>query len=212
MTDPAPTASAASGASDGEQRLRAYLESFALVMAESGLPRMPARIFAALLLSEDGRLTAGELADLLQVSPAAVSGGVRYLTTIGLAARERDPGSRRDHYRIEREDVWYESAYRRESGLRRWMQSLDEGIDLVGPDSRAGRRLTESRAFFDFLLAELPTLMDRWRDHRDRLFGEADGDGGPDRAGSDGGPDRPDADGRPGQVGRPGRLNPANRA
>jgi DNA-binding transcriptional ArsR family regulator len=180
MTDPEQTASGP----NGDHRLRAYLESFALVMSESGLPRMPARIFAALLLSPDGKLTAGQLAETLRVSPAAVSGAVRYLITVGLATREREPGSRRDHYRIEREDIWYEAAFRREGGLRRWQQSLDEGIALVGEDTRPGRRLAESRAFFDFLLVEMPAMMDRWRDHREHLFGKS------------------------GQPSQPGRTNP----
>ena len=57
---------------------------------------MPARVFAALLATDSGRLTAAELAELLQISPAAVSGAVRYLTQVGMVHREREPGSRRD--------------------------------------------------------------------------------------------------------------------
>ena len=40
---------------------------------------MPARVFSALLATDSGRLTAAELAERLQISPAAVSGAVRYL-------------------------------------------------------------------------------------------------------------------------------------
>jgi DNA-binding transcriptional regulator GbsR (MarR family) len=54
-----------------------FIERFASVMEESGIPRMPARVFAALLATDSGRLTSSELAELLQVSPAAVSGAVR---------------------------------------------------------------------------------------------------------------------------------------
>ena len=49
---------------------------------------MPARIFVALLTADTSRLTAEELAGLLRVSPAAVSGGVRYLVQVGLVSRE----------------------------------------------------------------------------------------------------------------------------
>ena len=56
-----------------------YVERFAINLVEAGLPRMPSRVFAALLVSEEGKLTAAELAKQLQVSPAAVSGAVRYL-------------------------------------------------------------------------------------------------------------------------------------
>ena len=64
------------------------------------MARMPARVFAAILTADDGRCTAAELAGTLGVSPAAVSGAVRYLMQLGLVRRERDPGERRDHYRI----------------------------------------------------------------------------------------------------------------
>ena len=47
---------------------------------------MPARVFAALLIAPDARLTAAELAERLQVSPAAISGAVRYLVQVRMVA------------------------------------------------------------------------------------------------------------------------------
>src|SRR3954469_23234258 len=89
-------------------QLLAYLERFAGVLTDSGIPRMPSRVFAALLTADDGRLTSQQLAELLAISPAAVSGAVRYLTQVGLVTRERDPGSRRDRYRV-LDEVWQEA-------------------------------------------------------------------------------------------------------
>ena len=64
-------------------------EGFASVLAESGLPRMPARVFTALLFCDAGGLTSAELTELLSVSPAAISGAVRYLSQLGFwPARE----------------------------------------------------------------------------------------------------------------------------
>ena len=57
-----------------EEAVRLFVERFAAALAESGLQRMPARVFAALQATDTGRLTAAELAEILQVSPAAVSG------------------------------------------------------------------------------------------------------------------------------------------
>ena len=54
---------------------------------------MPARVFVALLVSDDGRRTAAELAEMLKVSPAAISNAVRYLQQVRLAVREREPGN-----------------------------------------------------------------------------------------------------------------------
>ena len=140
-----------------------FVERFAGVLAEGGVPRMPARAFAALLVSETGRLTAAELAEALQVSPAAVSGAVRYLAQVGLIERIREPGSRRDVYSLGT-DPWYEAIYRREPLVGRWERALADGVAAVGADTPAGQRLHDSASFFAFLGDELPGLLARWRE------------------------------------------------
>ncbi|MFB7667672.1 GbsR/MarR family transcriptional regulator [Kitasatospora sp. NPDC056138] len=151
-----------------EQAVSTFIERFASVLGDTGFPRMPARIFTALLATDSGRLTAAELAELLQVSPAAVSGAVRYLIQLNLVSRERDPGSRRDRYRVH-DDVWYEASVRRDQMLVRWESSLREGIAALGADSPAGARLAESLEFFEFVRGELPTLLARWHTRRAEL-------------------------------------------
>ena len=64
---------------DADATLR-FVEDFALLLVDAGVPRMPARVFACVLADDAGALTAGELAERLQVSPAAISGAVRWLT------------------------------------------------------------------------------------------------------------------------------------
>jgi DNA-binding transcriptional regulator GbsR (MarR family) len=139
-----------------------FIERFASVMVEGGVPRMPARVFAALLTRDDGRLTSAELAALLRVSPAAVSGAVRYLEQVSLVGREREPGSRRDRYVIQH-DLWYEAVLAREPLLARWERALGEGVEALGADTPAGERLEGSVAFFEFLQEEMPALLARWR-------------------------------------------------
>lgn len=142
-----------------------FVERFASVLEESGMPRMPARAFAALLATDSGRATASELSDALQVSPAAVSGAVRYLIQTSLISREREPGSRRDVYRLH-DDEWYEAIYRREAVLVRWERAVLEGVEAVGANSPAGRRLADTASFFAFLQKEMPALLERWRASR----------------------------------------------
>jgi DNA-binding transcriptional regulator GbsR (MarR family) len=142
-----------------------FVEQFALLLTDAGWPRTPARLFACLLADDRGRLTAREMASRLHISPAAVSGGVRFLIQIGLVARAREPGDRRDHYRLAG-DPWHQSFVQQTAQLHRWEEGLAEGIDLVGADSPAGRRLAESRDFFRFLQDELPMMLQRWREVR----------------------------------------------
>src|SRR5215207_3580399 len=150
------------GGRDKEAVMR-FVERCALTLTEAGIPRMPARVFVALLVSDDGRRTAAELAEMLKVSPAAVSNAVRYLQQVRLAVREREPGERRDHYRLYN-DTWYEAVTHKDEML--------EGIEAVGADTPAGRRLEETRRFYAFLLDEMPRLMERWRKVRSESAAE----------------------------------------
>lgn len=146
-------------------RVSHFVERFAAVLTETGFPRMPARLFAALLASDSGTMTAPELGGLLRISPGAVSGAVRYLTQVNLVSREHEPGSRRERYRVH-SDVWYEAMARRDRVLTRCEQSLREGIELLGRHTGAGTRMAETLAFFEFIQAELPSLLDRWRERK----------------------------------------------
>jgi DNA-binding transcriptional regulator GbsR (MarR family) len=145
-----------------------FIERFASVLIEAGIPRMPARVFAALLASDSGRLTAAELARQLQASPAAVSGGVRYLIGVGMVSREGEPGSRRHHYRVP-DNVWDEVVSSRDRLMARWTTVLREGIELVGAATPAGVRLADSVRYFEFVSAELPLITARWREHKAAL-------------------------------------------
>jgi DNA-binding transcriptional regulator GbsR (MarR family) len=143
------------------QDVRRFIERFASALAEGGVPRMPARVFAGLLATDSGCLTATELADLLQVSPAAISGAVRYLALVDLVSRERRPGSRRDVYCVH-DDVWTKTISGRNQLITRWENSMREGVEALGPDTPAGRRLAATLPFFEFLQEELTAMLTRW--------------------------------------------------
>ena len=143
-----------------------FVEAFASAFYDAGVPRMPSRVFAALLASERGRLTAAELSEQLQASAAAISGAVRYLVQVDLVVREREPGTRRDVY-VVGDNAWYEAIVRRERLLAQWQRVLRDGVEEVGPDTAAGARLAETVEFFEFLEEEMPALLERWRDQRE---------------------------------------------
>jgi predicted transcriptional regulator len=145
-----------------------FIEKFAAVLITAGFPPMPARVFVALLVTDSGRLNSAELVELLQISPAAVSGAIRYLAGLGLVHKERVPGSRREYYRMPA-DIWRQVTASQAEVMARWAALLKEGIVLVGPDTPAGRRMTGHAAYFEFLAAEMPALYARWdeADHPD---------------------------------------------
>lgn len=147
-----------------------FVDRFASALVTAGMPRMPALVFVALLASDSGRLTAAQLTDELGISRSAVSGAVRYLIQVGTVRREREPGSRRDVYAL-LDDSWYEMVARREQLLDHWIASARVGVDALGETTPAGRRMNESMAFFEFLRAEMPAMLERWRDIRARRHG-----------------------------------------
>jgi DNA-binding transcriptional regulator GbsR (MarR family) len=124
------------------------VEQLGLMLAESGLPRMPARVFAYVLAEEADRYTARDLAEGLRVSPAAISGAVRYLVQVGLLDKGREPGARSDHYRIYDEDVWAAISLQRMPLLERWEQTVAEAAEQLPRHSRGRRRLRETQAFY----------------------------------------------------------------
>ncbi|MFF7868552.1 GbsR/MarR family transcriptional regulator [Streptomyces qaidamensis] len=147
-----------------------FVESFAAQLVEAGMARMPARVFAALLSSDEGSMTSAELGEQLQISPAAVSGAVRYLAQTHMVSREREPGSRRERYRVHG-NQWYEALTNREAVIKRWEGALREGVTSLGAGTPAGRRMAETLAFFEFIEGELVEMMERWRVHREKTFG-----------------------------------------
>ncbi|MGW0500057.1 GbsR/MarR family transcriptional regulator [Streptomyces sp. NPDC003007] len=159
----------AGNARDAEAVSR-FVESFAAQLVEAGLPRMPARVFVALLSSDEGAMTSAELGEQLRISPAAVSGAVRYLAQQHMVSREREPGSRKERYRVHG-NQWYEALTNREAVIKRWEGALREGLTSLGADTPAGRRMAETLAFFEFVEDEVAAMMERWRAHREKMFG-----------------------------------------
>ncbi len=176
-------ASPADGVDSGPgDPLFAYIERFAAVLVAAGFPPMPARVFVALLVTDSGRLSAAELAGMLRISPAAVSGAVRYLIQLGLVHKERVPGSRRDYYRMPG-NMWDDLIRMRDQVMGRWTALVREGIDLVGADTPAGERMAEQAAFLDFATKELSQILGRWQEYRASEAADPASGGGSGRVG-----------------------------
>ena len=81
------------------------------------------------------------------------------LTSVGLVERVR-AGSRRDHFRL-RDDAWA-VLYTNQNEVAA-VQMAAKAASRRPDESLARHRLTQMRDFYDFLLKEIPTLLDRWR-------------------------------------------------
>ena len=149
-----------------EAGVRDFVERMAMTMSDFGFPRMPARVLMTVTAADEKSLSATELATRLEVSPAAISGAVRYLLQLRLLVREPAPGSRRDHYRMP-DEAWYEAASMKSEFFRAFREMADGAVPaLGGPDTPSGARVAEMREFYDFIDSEMAALMAKWQANR----------------------------------------------
>jgi DNA-binding transcriptional regulator GbsR (MarR family) len=148
-----------------------FVERFALVLRESGMQPMAARVFAYALADDADRYTAADLADGLQVSPAAISGAVRQLVQVGFLSREREPGTRSDLYVLDDQNLWTRFFAVQVAVLRTFEDVVTSGLDVLDAETPGGRRLAETRDFFAYLRETLAEAMERWPEERDRGAG-----------------------------------------
>ncbi|SKY33328.1 transcriptional regulator [Mycobacteroides abscessus subsp. massiliense] len=137
-------------------------EQLALMLTTHGMQRMTARVLTALLFTEQPTMTSSELSEQLQASSGAISTSIRMLTSVGLAERVPVPASRPDHYRL-RDNAWAVLFTNQNAVLSAMQEAAAAGIAGTKKDSLARARLTQMRDFYAFLLGEIPTLLERWR-------------------------------------------------
>lgn len=142
------------------------VERVGSTLEAAGMPRMAARVFAYVLAEDRDAYTARELAEGLDVSPAAISGAVRYLTDAHLVLRERSPRGRGDVFRIVDEDVWSTIMGAQLPMLEFFGAGARDAAALLDPGSAGRARMEETAAFFAFLREEYADLLDRWRTQR----------------------------------------------
>jgi DNA-binding transcriptional regulator GbsR (MarR family) len=150
----------------------AFVEHMGGALTQAGLPRVPSLVFSALLVDDDGRMTANELASSLALSAGSVSGAVRYLERVGMARRERERGSRRDVYIVD-DDAWHGAMMRTEHLYAPMVAALTRCLSDLGTDSPAARRLMLTREFLTFVQVEMTALADRWEKRRAEIVAAA---------------------------------------
>jgi predicted transcriptional regulator len=145
-----------------EEALRVFVEDMARLLGDWGFPRMAGRVVFTLMAADERSLSAGELADRLGASAAAISGAVRYLAQISMLTREHVPGSRRDRYRLV-DDSWYEVTVAKMTLLKTLADAAGQGAAAAGGDgTTAGARLAGMRDFYNWVQDRMPALLDQW--------------------------------------------------
>ncbi len=131
------------------EAVREYEEMFTTILMQSGLPKMMSRVLVCLYTTDAGSLTASELVQRLQVSPASISKAITFLESMDLVRRERDE-RRRERYVVD-DDVWYQSMLRSARDNAQLADTAREGVSILGPDTPAALRLENIARFLDFV-------------------------------------------------------------
>lgn len=138
-----------------------FAEEYAHMIQLAGMPRMPARVLAHLLVTDSGALSARELCRRLSVSPGAVSKAIRFLEAFSLVRRERPAGVRQELYHFAGD--WAETFSRREELFAPWEDGARRGAQLLGPQSPAGARMAELAHFMRMVRGTIVQIRERWR-------------------------------------------------
>src|SRR6476469_1348761 len=131
------------------EAVREYEETLTTNLMESGLPKMMSRVLACLYTSDTGSLTAAELVQRLQVSPASISKAITFLESLDLVRRERDE-RRRERYVVD-DELWYQSMKRSARDNARLAETARQGGSILGPDTPAAARLDNIARALDFV-------------------------------------------------------------
>ncbi|MFB6553401.1 helix-turn-helix domain-containing protein [Streptomyces sp. NPDC056405] len=131
------------------EAVREYEEVFTTVLMASGMPKMMARVMACLTLTDSGSLTASELVQRLQVSPASVSKAIAFLDEQAFVRRERDE-RRRERYVVD-DDIWYQSTVASARSIAQVVETARQGVGILGSGTPAGARLENVARFLDFV-------------------------------------------------------------
>ncbi|MFD9324141.1 helix-turn-helix domain-containing protein [Streptomyces sp. NPDC060053] len=131
------------------EAVREYEEMFTTLLMGQGLPKMMSRVLTCLYTTDAGSLTASELVQRLEVSPASVSKAVAFLESQGLIRRERDEG-RRERYAVD-DDVFYQSTIGAARSSAQLAEAARQGVGVLGSGTPAAARLENIARFVDFV-------------------------------------------------------------
>jgi len=144
------------------EAVREYEEMFTTILMQSGLPKMMSRVLVCLYTTDSGSLTASELVQRLQVSPASISKAITYLERLDLVRRERNE-RRRERYVVD-DDLWYQAMLRSARDNAQLADTASQGVGILGPDTQAAARLDSIARYLDYVAKSITHAAEQARE------------------------------------------------
>jgi DNA-binding transcriptional regulator GbsR (MarR family) len=139
-----------------------YEETLTTALMASGLTKMSARLLTCLFTTDAGSLTASQLAQRLQVSPASISKAITFLESQSLVRRERDE-RRRDRYLVD-DELFYQATIASARANDQLVETARQGVAVLGPHTPAATRLENIARFLDFISESITRAAEQARD------------------------------------------------
>ncbi|MFE2234985.1 helix-turn-helix domain-containing protein [Streptomyces sp. NPDC059442] len=139
-----------------------YEETLTTVLMSSGVPKMGARVLTSLFTADTGSLTASELTQKLQVSPASISKAIAFLESQSLVRRERDE-RRRDRYVVD-DELFFQATIASARANDELVKTARLGVAVLGPETPAANRLENVARFLDFISESITRAAEQARE------------------------------------------------
>ncbi|MET7897940.1 helix-turn-helix domain-containing protein [Streptomyces mirabilis] len=144
------------------EAVAAYEETLTTVLMASGITKMPARVLTCLFTTDTGNLTASQLAQHLQVSPASISKAITFLESQSLVRRERDE-RRRDRYLVD-DELFYQATIASARANDQLVKTARQGVTVLGAHTPAATRLENIARFLDFISESITRAAEQARE------------------------------------------------
>jgi len=145
----------------------AFIEKMSLKMEENGHPRIAGEILGWLMICSPAHQSFQDITSTLNVSKASVSNMTRFLIQIGLIEKVRLQGNRHIYYQVKR-GAWKDLLNSQLNQVDEMKKLSEEGLKIVAEEDKNDEaRLKEMNAFYSFISAELPEIVDRFNNDKD---------------------------------------------
>ncbi len=164
-----------SGSDDWRVPALDFSERMGRLAEHHGHPRMLGRVVGWLMVCEPPHQTTAQLARALKASVSAVHTIVRGLLDKGLVDRITFPGERSAYYRIPEDAAtrMFRTGLPNVTAIR---QLAEDGLKTFSwRSTEENQRLRELYEFHAFFEREMPRLLERWEEERQRRSREVPG-------------------------------------
>lgn len=131
----------------------------------AGLAPITGRVMAWLMICDPAEQSPAELSAALGVSRASLTSTLRILIITGLVRRSTRPGSRASFYRVV-DEAWAAALRQRMLSLGAFLDLVEAGRKLVGPDPEHASRLDAAGEVYRWFAEEIEPLWERFEARR----------------------------------------------